>query len=120
MSRRFALVLCTVAFAPAHVYADTHHDCNDRESTVDITQCLADTADKLDGIIDSLVGKAESGAAPDVAEAMKAAQNAWLKYRDAACLVHRLGEGSIAAIEAAECRVRLTGQRLGELRHVSE
>ena len=120
MHRRLAFLICAFAFAPTIAHADANHDCNQKETTADITECLAEKTATLDGIIDALVDEEASGAEPNVAGAVNAAQTAWLAYREAACLVYRLGEGTIAAIEAGECRVRLSGQRLGELRHAHQ
>lgn len=116
MHWRFAIIVCAFAVLPAHARAEAAHNCNERPTTVDIVECMADYVTQLDSTIETLVDEAASRGTPELGDAIKAAQNAWLAYRDAACLVIRLGEGTIAAIEAGECRLRLSIQRLEELK----
>jgi uncharacterized protein YecT (DUF1311 family) len=48
-------------------------------------------------------------------EQLRAAQRLWIQYRDANCLYYRLGEGSIALVEATECMRDMTRARAKEL-----
>ncbi|HEY6023728.1 MAG TPA: lysozyme inhibitor LprI family protein [Pseudolabrys sp.] len=48
-------------------------------------------------------------------EQLRAAQRLWIQYRDANCLFYRLGEGSIALVEAVECARNITQSRAKEL-----
>lgn len=46
---------------------------------------------------------------------LRAAQRLWIQYRDANCGFYAGGEGSIAAVEAAECLRAMTQLRFREL-----
>jgi uncharacterized protein YecT (DUF1311 family) len=48
-------------------------------------------------------------------EQLRAVQRLWIQYRDANCLYYRLGEGSIALVEATECMRDMTRARAKEL-----
>ena len=48
-------------------------------------------------------------------EQLRAGQRLWIQYRDANCLYYRLGEGSIALVEVAECMRNMTQARAKEL-----
>lgn len=47
-------------------------------------------------------------------EQLRAAQRLWVQYRDANCLYYRLGGGSIALVDAAECWRAMTKARAQE------
>lgn len=106
------LLLAAASGAPAR--AD--EDCGDRDTTVDIVQCLADEAAKWDRAVDAELRRVTSDATPEYVAAARAAQDLWIKYREANCLTYRLGEGTIAAVVAAECYRRMAEQRLEELK----
>ena len=48
-------------------------------------------------------------------EQLRAAQRLWIRYRDANCLYYRLGEGSLAIVDAGTCFLRMTKERALEL-----
>ena len=48
-------------------------------------------------------------------EQLRAALRLWIQCRDANCLYYRLGEGSIALVEATECMRDMTQARAKEL-----
>ncbi len=50
---------------------------------------------------------------------LRAAERAWIKYRDANCDYYAAGEGTIARIDSAECLRRMTEQRARELSGVN-
>lgn len=45
---------------------------------------------------------------PKQREQLRVAQRLWIQYRDANCLYYRLGEGTIARVEAGDCMLRMT------------
>lgn len=114
--RRLATsLLTTLALNATLAPALADDACGEKETTVDIVQCLAGAVEELDHTIDAAVSESAAAGTPEYAEAVKAAQDLFLKYREANCLVFRMGEGTIAAIEAAECHLRMTKQRRSEL-----
>jgi hypothetical protein len=50
----------------------------------------------------------------------KAAQRAWIKYRDANCVFYGSASGSLSQIEAAECLRAMVKERACELRSASQ
>ena len=82
---------------------------------MEIVACLDEAVTEWDQVVDGAIATATDGGKPEYVEAVKSAQDLWLKYRDANCLTYRLGEGTIATVEAAECRLRMTKDRAHEL-----
>ena len=54
-------------------------------------------------------------ASPEQANAQRAAQEKWKSFRDANCRAIGMGEGSISAVEAAQCLVDMNQQRAYQL-----
>lgn len=111
----FGLLAAPILGRAAAYAADEDTACNDKESTMEIVTCLDEAVADWNQVVDGAVATATEGGSPEYVEAVKAAQDLWLKYRDANCLTYRLGEGTIAAVEAAECRLRMTKDRAREL-----
>ncbi len=63
----------------------------------------------------SAYANAQRSANGEASKALKQAQELWLGYRDANCKAAGMGEGTIAAVEAAECRLKMTRARAAEL-----
>ena len=57
-------------------------------------------------------------AVPQQREQLRAAQRLWIGYRDANCLYYRMGEGTIARIDAGECMRNMTQARARELEDI--
>ena len=83
--------------------------------TYQMAECLsAQTAQwdkKMNAAYQALMKTLE----PKQREQLRAAQRLWIQYRDANCLYYRLGEGSIAVVDAGSCMLRLTKERTLEL-----
>lgn len=105
--------LFAATFAPAQ--SASADQCNDRPSTREIVKCLEKQTVAWDAVVQFAYENAMKSANAEASKAMKQAQELWLRYRDANCKVARLGEGTIAAVEAAECRLKMTTARAAEL-----
>jgi len=57
----------------------------------------------------------KNAASPAQHDQLRTAQRLWIQYRDANCLYYRMGEGTIAMIDAAECMHKMTEARAREL-----
>jgi uncharacterized protein YecT (DUF1311 family) len=106
-----ALIAATLAFAQTAAAGG----CNDKASTLEIVECLQKQTASWDAVVEYAYEEAQRKSSGDVAKALREAQDLWRSYRDANCRVAALGEGSIAAVEAAECRLRMTTARAAEL-----
>jgi uncharacterized protein YecT (DUF1311 family) len=108
---RAALIAAPFAYAQS-ASAD---ECNDKTTTLEIVACIEKQTASWDAVVEFAYENALRSSGGEVVEAHKQAQELWLRYRDANCKVARLGEGTIAAVDAAECRLRMTKARAAEL-----
>jgi uncharacterized protein YecT (DUF1311 family) len=83
--------------------------------TVQMMECLGKQRDAWDKELNKLYRAALADAHPEQRAALRTAQRAWLKFRDANCNYYLLGEGSIAKISAAQCQRDMTEHRAREL-----
>lgn len=84
-------------------------------STLDIVDCLSAQAATWDKRLNSAYRAARAASPQDQRDQLREAQRAWIKYRDANCLYYRMGEGSIAQLQAADCLLWMTRERTIEL-----
>jgi uncharacterized protein YecT (DUF1311 family) len=113
-----ALILVTlVALAGSAALAQEEEaeDCSDRDSTPEIVQCLGAQAAEWDRQLNTAYQKLLASVPARQRDSLRAAQRLWVQYRDANCQYYALGEGTIARIEAAECRRSMTESRAKEL-----
>jgi uncharacterized protein YecT (DUF1311 family) len=90
-------------------------DCGNRNSTVEIVECLQGRTAVWDRRLNSAYQKSMAALSGRQREQLRTAQRLWIQYRDANCLYYALGEGTISRVEAAECLRRMTAQRAREL-----
>jgi uncharacterized protein YecT (DUF1311 family) len=83
--------------------------------TYDMVRCLTALADTWDTRLDKAYQEALKDAQPKQSEKLRAAQRLWVQYRDANCDYYAFGEGTVARVEAAECRRAMTASRAREL-----
>ena len=113
------------------VYADACISRPGGETTVGMSGCLLAEADAWDGLLNETWGQilpaaramseaeARDGLPPVAREDMlRAAQRAWIAFRDADCAydVAFWGQGSMRQIAGAQCMLERTGQRVIDLR----
>ena len=69
---------------------------------------------------DAAYQQALTDAQPKQRDKLRAAQRLWIQFRDTNCMYYRLGEGTIAAIEAGYCMMDTTKTRALELEQKTE
>lgn len=83
--------------------------------TYQMVECLGKLTAQWDKRLNKAYQDALKDAKPEQAAQLRAAQRRWVQYRDANCLYYRLGEGSMARIDSADCFYRMTRGRAEEL-----
>ena len=118
-----ALSALPSAMAAEH-WSPDQNSCGDQPSTAAIVGCLQGRTKFWDGRLNQAL-KALNGSLtirdqkPRLAP-LKAAQLAWLKYRDANCAFYASEDGTIAQVEAANCVLEMTQNRAIELQGQTE
>jgi uncharacterized protein YecT (DUF1311 family) len=109
-----ALLFALVVGTPAHATGEGE-DCGEKSTTPDIVACIDQRVVEWERVLAEAAATSSQAGSPEYASALEKAQSLWFQFRDANCLTYRLGEGTIAAVEAAECRLRMTKERAAEL-----
>ena len=107
-------ILC-FAFALLLSPAARAGSCNDKGTTLDIVDCLGREAGDWERVVEESFANSIKDASPEQANAQRAAQEKWKSFRDANCRAIGMGEGSISAVEAAQCLVDMNQQRAYQL-----
>jgi uncharacterized protein YecT (DUF1311 family) len=85
-------------------------------STYEMMECLKAKIAQWDRRLNTAYRKALKDAANAAqANELRAAQRAWVQYRDANCRYYDAGAGTIARVEAGECVRSMTEARAKEL-----
>ena len=116
-------VLLCAALAHAQTeterFGDEYQTCNTGQ-----TQSTVECVDKLIQIWEARLNGAYERALDKLPAArqdgLRAAQRAWIEYRDTSCRWYASGAGSIARLESVECMRSLTAARALELQEVIE
>lgn len=90
--------------------------CNERPTTYAIAECLDDRTKiwdrRLNQAYQALMAMLrQDGGGQRRTDALKAAERAWLQYRDAQCNFYETADGTIRIIEVASCMRDLTQAR---------
>ncbi len=117
-----------IGLVPAVALADDKPDCSDPQTQMDMNFCAGEAykaADKTLNTtyqaamkamkdIDSYLPADQKGAA----DALLAAQRAWIPFRDKACIAegYMVEGGSMQPMIEAECQTRLTKERIADLK----
>ena len=80
-----------------------------------MVECLKARTAQWDKRMTTAYQQALKDSVPQQGEQLRAAQRAWIQYRDANCLYYGLGEGTIARLDAGECMRSMTEARAREL-----
>ncbi|MEP7004364.1 MAG: lysozyme inhibitor LprI family protein [Sphingomonas bacterium] len=94
---------------------DSTEGCTDKNGTTALSACYSGRADVWEKRLLAAYPLALQHVEGPQREALKRAQNAWLKYRDATCNFYNLERGSIHFIWGAYCSLDLTRNRTLEL-----
>jgi uncharacterized protein YecT (DUF1311 family) len=116
----FGAALCGPALAAEPWKPDADIGCQDKVTTVGITECLNARTKVWDARLNqaykALIGMLQadpSGAGR--LNWLRAAQRLWLQYRKANCDFYAAEQGTMRQIDAAECMRRMTQDRAIEL-----
>jgi uncharacterized protein YecT (DUF1311 family) len=122
MNRFFLCLLLTGVTVPAaadEMYGPDYQGCS-RNSTADIVDCIGARTRSWEATLNAEYDAAMARSHVAQREALHAAQQRWIEYRDANCRFYALREGSIRQIEAAECLHSMTEARARELRRMAQ
>lgn len=118
----FSLALSAAAHAqaPNQRYGDEYQKCNNG-NTADIVRCVDALVRQWNARLDEALKKLMEQT-PDAKrrEDLRAAQDLWVKFREANCGWYASGEGTIARIEGVECMRSMTADRAFELEEAGE
>jgi len=89
-------------------------------NTYQIVECQKGKLKLLEKRLAAAYTKALQMAEPKQRAQLQAAQQAWLKFRDADCDYYELGGGTFARIETGYCMMDLTAARAYELEQAVE
>jgi uncharacterized protein YecT (DUF1311 family) len=121
----FALAGALVALAAradpvTERYGGEYQKCN-TGNTADIVRCVdalvREWQTRLDEALKKLIDQIDE---PKRREELQAAQDLWVKFRDANCGWYAAGPGTIAQIEGVECMRSMTADRALELEEAGE
>jgi uncharacterized protein YecT (DUF1311 family) len=108
-----AVLIGAAAFAYAGDQGDPDQSCDG--STYEMVECLRAKTAKWGKRMTVAYQRMLNAGEPKQREQLRVAQRLWIQYRDANCLYYRLGEGTIARVEAGDCMLRMTQSRVIEL-----
>ena len=83
--------------------------------TLQIIECMERQRQYWDGKLTAAYQQALKDAEPAQRDLLRAAERAWIKYRDTNCDYYAAGEGSISRVNAAWCMRDMTEKRAKEL-----
>jgi uncharacterized protein YecT (DUF1311 family) len=114
------VTLAALAFALSSALAQDKDDSKPEESCDGSTMQMVECLTRLTATWDKRLNDAYQQALKDAVsneqrEQLRKAQRAWIAYRDANCLYYRMGEGTIAQLDAGECMHSMTESRAKEL-----
>ncbi|WP_176806666.1 lysozyme inhibitor LprI family protein [Alloyangia pacifica] len=92
--------------------------CSDATTTVEMRECRSHEYEAADAELNAVYGQLKAMASDAVMAQVRAAQRAWIPFRDAACLAEAAPYegGSIQPLIHVSCLTRLTQRRSEDLR----
>lgn len=117
---RGCLTLAALVLVVSTALAQNKDDSKPEESCDGSTMQMVECLSRLTATWDKRLNDAYQQALKDAVsneqrEQLRKAQRAWIAYRDANCLYYRMGEGTIAQLDAGECMRSMTESRAKEL-----
>jgi uncharacterized protein YecT (DUF1311 family) len=95
-------------------------DCANAVTQADMNACAAGGLREVDAALNDFYGQIVSRLKvnPPARQALLESQRAWIRFRDAECAFATINsaDGGIAPMLVAQCRQRLTAQRVSQLR----
>jgi len=108
-------VLFTRPAVATEMFGPGSRPCGDKSTTRDMVECLAAKTKAADQHLNAAYKDLLQRIDPEQAEPLKAAERAWIQYRDANCQFYSAHEGTISQLLGAECMRALTVDRAAEL-----
>ena len=100
----------------SHAQATAAFDrCHNLITTPDIVDCLGKLTQEADRRLNAAYQKTLKNEEPSGVPALRAAERAWLEYRNQRCNYLTAGEGTIMRIFFADCMATMTKARADEL-----
>jgi uncharacterized protein YecT (DUF1311 family) len=113
MAIGLAAVLALVSVAQAGDQGNDEQSCDG--NTYQMVECLLAKTAEWDKRLNVAYRKVLQAAVPAQRDPLRAAQRLWIQYRDANCLYYGRGQGTIARLDAGECKRSMTEARAKEL-----
>lgn len=112
-----SLLLCVTSSISAQK-PKKNDPCADPQTQAEMTQCAANAYKAADAVLNQVYPKLMATLDEDEKAELKAAQNAWLKYRDTNCdfVADQYKGGTMRPMIYAGCLEDLTKKRTAELR----
>lgn len=115
---RILALLAALMLTPA--WPAAARDCGPDATQVELRNCAGDGLRRADTALNEVYGRIMERLKPDpeAAQALRDAQRAWIRFRDGECDFATVGAegGSIRPMLVAQCRQKLTEQRVTQLR----
>ncbi|WP_226621850.1 lysozyme inhibitor LprI family protein [Alloyangia pacifica] len=94
--------------------------CSDAATTVEMRACRGQEYEAADAELNAVYGQLKATASDEVMTQVRAAQRAWIPFRDAACLAEAAPYegGTIQPLIHVSCLTRLTQRRSEDLRAI--
>jgi len=89
--------------------------CHDKQSTMDIVDCLEKLTAQWDKKLNAAYQAALKAADADAVGPLRASERAWLEFRKQRCYYLGAGPGTIGRVVASDCFMRMTKARAEEL-----
>jgi uncharacterized protein YecT (DUF1311 family) len=116
------LVFALVLLLPAAASAEERIDCKHTTVQPDMNACAEDAYQKADAALNKLYAGIIKGLDAGDAGRLRAAERAWVAFRDAECLYRVGGEeamgigASMGPMIYANCQEAFTKERIGQLK----
>ncbi len=128
-----AALLVLSGLASAHAQ-EVAANCADPQTTLEVNECVSRDLDKADAELNTVYKRAmasqvdvdknlaeTNSALVGAAKALRAAQRAWIDFRDANCesKTYADADGTIRTAEEISCRTEMTTNRTKELKELT-
>ena len=134
---RTAAAICLASLLTTTALADDLPDCIDPQSQMEMTYCAGVDYEKADADLNAIwpdivaaartndeyvADEARDRGVPTTLEALRTAQRAWIKFRDAQCEyeAYEVFGGTMQPMVGSMCLARLTRERIAVLAPVLE
>jgi uncharacterized protein YecT (DUF1311 family) len=109
------IVALALQISTSGLPSDSTEGCIDKDGTTALSSCYSEHADAWQKRLDAAYPATLKFVKEPQRNALRLAQLAWLKYRDATCKFYNLTPGSIHYIQGAYCMLDLNRRRALEL-----